>query len=173
MDRNGQFDFQTVDVQSIPFEDAQFDAAIANHMLYHVPNRPKALAEVRRVLKPGGLFFAATNGLKHLPELSELLHPFAPDVDIQREFRVDNFSLENGAEQLEAYFSDVELLRYEDSLAVTDAEPILDYLQSTHIKDSLNDAAVEQIRQTVIQAIQKDGHYRIHKDSGVFRARRD
>ena len=27
---------------------------IANHMLYHVPNRPLAFAEIHRVLKPGG-----------------------------------------------------------------------------------------------------------------------
>jgi SAM-dependent methyltransferase len=168
-----QFKFQVLDIQSIPFEDGQFDAAIANHMLYHVPNRPRALEEVRRVLKPGGLLFAATNGVNNLPELSELMHPFASDVDIQREFQVDAFSLENGGEQLAAHSSEVALLRYEDGLAVTDVEPIVDYLMSTPLKHLLNDDHIQQIRQTVTQTIQKEGVFRIQKDTGVFRARRE
>ena len=38
------FQFKEIDAQSIPFEDETFDAVIANHMLYHVPDRPKAIA---------------------------------------------------------------------------------------------------------------------------------
>ncbi|MGD0877639.1 MAG: class I SAM-dependent methyltransferase [Anaerolineales bacterium] len=48
------FQFKIIDAQSIPFEDGHFDAVIANHMLYHVPNRSTALAEIWRVLKPAG-----------------------------------------------------------------------------------------------------------------------
>jgi len=38
------------------FAGGSFDAVIANHMPYHVPDRPKLSAEVRRVLRPGGFF---------------------------------------------------------------------------------------------------------------------
>src|SRR5947209_5349571 len=38
------------DVQSLPFPDRSFDAVIANFMLYHVPDRSRALAEIHRVL---------------------------------------------------------------------------------------------------------------------------
>ena len=34
---------------------------------------PEALAEIGRVLKPGGRLYAATNGLAHMRELDELL----------------------------------------------------------------------------------------------------
>ncbi len=34
---------------------------LANHMLYHVPDLDRALAEIRRVLKPTGVLIAATN----------------------------------------------------------------------------------------------------------------
>ncbi len=54
--------FKEIDAQSIPFEDETFDAVIANHMLYHVPDRPKAIAEIKRVLKPGGRLIATTIG---------------------------------------------------------------------------------------------------------------
>jgi len=44
------------DAQSLPVVDASFDAATNNFGFGHVPDQPKALAEVARVLKPGGLF---------------------------------------------------------------------------------------------------------------------
>ena len=45
------YKFKEIDAQEIPFEDETFDAVIANHMLYHVPDKPKAIAEIKRVLK--------------------------------------------------------------------------------------------------------------------------
>ena len=53
---------ELIDIQQIPYPDGSFDTAIANFMLYHVPDLPRAIGEVRRVLKPGGRFYAATNG---------------------------------------------------------------------------------------------------------------
>ena len=76
------FTFQQMDAQSIPLPDASVDAVIANHMLYHVPDRNKAFSEVRRVLKPTGTFYAATNGLHHLREISQLQQRFGVGEDI-------------------------------------------------------------------------------------------
>jgi SAM-dependent methyltransferase len=47
---------QTVeaDAQNLPFGDATFDAATMISMLHHVENRSAALAEARRILRPGG-----------------------------------------------------------------------------------------------------------------------
>ena len=56
------FKFKEMDAQSIPYEDGMFDAVIANHMLYHVPDRMKTIAEIKRVLKWGGRFIATTCG---------------------------------------------------------------------------------------------------------------
>lgn len=47
-------DMQRVDMLDMPFEDSTFDLVIANHVLEHVDDDLKALAEVHRVLKPGG-----------------------------------------------------------------------------------------------------------------------
>lgn len=44
------------DAQAMPFEDASFDIVLCNLGLLHVPDRQAALSEVRRVLRPGGLF---------------------------------------------------------------------------------------------------------------------
>lgn len=48
-------ELHTGDVTELPFEDNAFDAAHGHAVLMHVPDTSAALAEVRRVLRPGGL----------------------------------------------------------------------------------------------------------------------
>ncbi len=52
---HGNMELRTGDVTDMPFEDGFFDVAHCNAVLMHVPDTPAVLAEVRRVLKPGGL----------------------------------------------------------------------------------------------------------------------
>ncbi len=51
---------EVADVQELPFEDGSFDVAVAAWMLYHVPDRDRAVSELARVLRPGGRLVAAT-----------------------------------------------------------------------------------------------------------------
>jgi SAM-dependent methyltransferase len=44
----------TADATSLPFADGSFDAIIAAEILEHVPNDAAAMAEIARVLRPGG-----------------------------------------------------------------------------------------------------------------------
>ena len=60
------------DGQALPFPNAAFDRVLAAHMLYHVPDREGALAEMRRVLRPGGRLVLATNGSNYQARLGEL-----------------------------------------------------------------------------------------------------
>src|SRR5580765_4326201 len=48
--------FTEGDAQKLPFDDAQFDVVVSNLGICHVPDQPRALSEVRRVLRPGGRF---------------------------------------------------------------------------------------------------------------------
>ena len=47
--------FQTGEATDLPFEDDSFDVAHCHAVLMHAPNTQAVLAEVRRVLKPGGI----------------------------------------------------------------------------------------------------------------------
>ena len=47
--------FQTADVHELPFEDGSFDAVFVHAVLQHVREPLRALAEMHRVLKPGGV----------------------------------------------------------------------------------------------------------------------
>jgi SAM-dependent methyltransferase len=61
-------DARVGDVQALPFDDASFDCVVAARMLYHVADVDLALAETRRVLRPGGHLVAVTNSEEHLAE---------------------------------------------------------------------------------------------------------
>lgn len=48
--------FTQGDAQTLPFDDGEFDIVVSNLGVCHVPDQPRALSEVRRVLRPGGRF---------------------------------------------------------------------------------------------------------------------
>jgi len=53
-------DLRQGDAAALPFDDASFDIVICNFGMMHLPDQPKALAEIRRVLRPDGQFMMAT-----------------------------------------------------------------------------------------------------------------
>jgi SAM-dependent methyltransferase len=52
--RNPAMTFQEGDAESLPFADASFDAVVIGFGLHHFPSPGRAIAEARRVLRPGG-----------------------------------------------------------------------------------------------------------------------
>lgn len=124
-----------LDVQQLPFADETVDVVLANHMLYHVPHQNQAFAEIRRVLRPGGVLLAATNSRFSMQELDELRaaagRPLG--VDLATMTSSDRFALEDAVEKLTPYFATVERYDLAAALVFPTAEPILAYL------DSMND----------------------------------
>jgi len=55
---HGNATFETGDVTSLRFEDDSFDVVHCHAVLMHIPDTQKALAEIGRVLKPGGTLAA-------------------------------------------------------------------------------------------------------------------
>ena len=155
--------FMVADIQNLPFPAASFDAVIANMMLYHVPDLGKGLSEVRRVLKPGGKFYAATYGEHGIVEaLCKTLAPLGVRDDTNK-----TFTLQNGGEILRAFFTYVERCDYPDSLWVTDVEDIIDYLFSLPSMESLLSLPREEIRKHLNAAL-SDGILELPKEYGLF-----
>jgi ubiquinone/menaquinone biosynthesis C-methylase UbiE len=160
------YQFKEIDVQSIPFEDETFDAVIAIHMLFHVPDRQRALAEIQRVLKPGGRLIATTIGKDHLKEL----HTWFQEVNDAFGSFGALFTLENGAEQLKPFFSRVTVSRRDDHLEVTEVEPILAYIRSTIHAVEATEEKLAALRQKLEKELAEQGRIYISKDSGLFEA---
>jgi len=162
------FTFERTNAQSIPHEDDEFDAVIANHMLYHVPDRAKALSEIRRVLKPDGHLYATTVGEGHMQELSILVHKFDPSLSIDFHDTIVEFTLENGCSQIEVCFSNVTVQRFNDELVITESPPLADYIMSgfgLNATTSRRDVFIEFI---TVEMEQNNGIIRVTKDSGIF-----
>ncbi len=151
----------------LPFSTDSYDAVIANHMLYHVPDLAQALGEIRRVLRPGGTCYAATNGETSMHELHDLFQSFDPSINYRR--ANFSFSLESGATHLAPWFSQVTRHDYPDSLAVTAAEPLAAYMTSLSAIATGSLAGREEELTAFLQRILDErGVIEISKSVGLF-----
>ena len=69
-----RIEFVGLDGQQVPLPDASCDCALSTYTLCTIPDPARALAEVYRVLRPGGTFHFVEHGL-------------APDADVVRKQR--------------------------------------------------------------------------------------
>jgi ubiquinone/menaquinone biosynthesis C-methylase UbiE len=109
------FTVAQTDARWLPFRDDTFDRVIANHMLYHVPDRSAAFSEIKRVLRPGGKLFASTNSETSMSALFDLVEDI--QLGTYRPRTTDNFSLESGSEQMQPYFNSMKIAYFEDAHA--------------------------------------------------------
>lgn len=83
------------------FGDHSFDVVVVNELLEHLPEHRPFLLEVRRVLKPGGVFVCAT---------VNRAHTFGSGEDPLNPHHYREFSASEYRGELERYFADVALL---------------------------------------------------------------
>ncbi|MGT2801715.1 class I SAM-dependent methyltransferase [Streptococcus henryi] len=155
--------FLEADIQKLPFEDNSFDIITANMVFFHLPDLRKGLKEIKRVLKPNGVFYTATFG-EH--GISQTLGDWLKDIGKAND-SPDIFTLQNGGAKLENYFNKVERLDYQDSPEVTRLEDLIDYLYSLPEVFELEEDKRELVFQTLSRHT-KDGVLTIPKEYGVF-----
>ncbi|HET7172502.1 MAG TPA: class I SAM-dependent methyltransferase [Gaiellales bacterium] len=109
------------DAQGLPFPDASFDVVVANWMLYHVPDRARAIAELARVLRPGGRFVGCYNAPDHLRELWA-------SVGVPAD--TGGFGAATGSEELGRAFAVVEARRAETEVLWESRERVQAYLDA-------------------------------------------
>lgn len=137
-------------------------------MLYHVPDRSKAIAEIRRVSKTGSHFFATTVGDDHMKEITDWLRRIRKG-DVWETF-ANSFTLENGLEQLKLFFPNARVSRYEDNLRVTELEPLLACLRSGMRVGELSEDEFAKLRSDLENELKEKGTIFITQDSGLFEA---
>ena len=128
------------DVLGLPFPDGAFDAAAAFMMLYHVPDTRRAAAELRRVVRPGGVVVATTASTRNAVELAELVEGVVGGGWRYLAPSTSDFRLELGSEALGDVFESIEVVRAPDRrVHVTDRDALADYVDSTrdHVEPGL------------------------------------
>ncbi|MEZ5341065.1 MAG: class I SAM-dependent methyltransferase [Acidimicrobiales bacterium] len=152
------------DVQRLPFGADSFDVVAANHMLYHAPNPDRAIGELARVLKPDGVFVAATNGYGHMDVIKDVLTGvFAEDV----EGLYAVFGIDTGEARLREAFRSVAWHAFDNDLIVTDPDDVIAYITSYPPGEAATPAQSAEIRKDV-EARFVRGALRIRTRTGVF-----
>jgi len=159
-----RFRFEQMDAQEISYLDDSFDILIANHMLYHVPDQSQAIREFRRVLKANGRVFASTNGMKHTTEINDLVKRYGKQLS-RFSGNESVFTLDGGHQVFSEAFANVEVRRWENALAVTEVEPLVDYVASM---DQLTDEELHDCREFITAEMADNGVFRVTIDVGMF-----
>lgn len=166
-----RFSYAVADAQELPFAAESFDAVIANHMLYHVPDLPRALAEIRRVLRPGGRFYATTANRSHMSELHTLLFDARVRTHRGNFWESARFTLDNGREVIAPFFQRVTLHIHQDALEVTEAEPLVAYILSSESGETVSSEERESLHKLIARSlVDRGGMLRITKTMGMFAA---
>lgn len=164
--------YKQVNAENIPFDDNSFDAIIANHMIYHIQDKDKALSEMIRVLKPGGKLYATTLGIHNMVELGQLLSDFDKRIDFQQHHVASSFGLENGGEILRKFFKQVDVRRYIDSLNIKEPDPLFDYVLSLkgfgNVVKIIEERGKDEFEAYIYGLFYEDENVSITKDGGMF-----
>ncbi|MBR6897923.1 MAG: methyltransferase domain-containing protein [Lachnospiraceae bacterium] len=163
------FEYATFDASAIPYPDDSFDIVVANHVMFYVKDPGKALAQVKRVLKPGGRFICSTYGRDHMKEITQLCREFDSRISLSEVELYENFGLETAQTRLERYFGSVDKKLYEDELRVTEVLPLVDYIMSCHGNqhDFINERYGE-FKEFLSRKMRGSRYIRITKSAGMF-----
>ena len=106
------------DARRLPIREASVGAVAMLWMLYHLQDPAAAIAEARRVLRPGGLFAASTSARNNDPELTDGYPP-------------TTFDAEDAAEIVASVFGDVAVERWDGPMTrLPDHDAVLRYCRS-------------------------------------------
>ena len=165
--KDDRFRFDVMDAHQIHMPDESVDLLIANHVLFYCEDLQQVFREIKRVLKPDGIFICSTYSGSHMKEISELVKEFDDRIVLSADRLYERFGKENGKELLQKEFKDIVWVQYEDHLSVTDADALLAYILSCH--GNQNRYIVDRYRdfRAFVKKKTEKGFY-ITKDAGIF-----
>ncbi len=168
------------DAMHLPLPDGCCDLVLANHMLYHVPQIERAVAEARRVLRSGGYFVAATNARNSMQGFEDqvvaAVEALGYPVELPGSPVRTRFNLGNGKALIESHFPTVQVDRFEAALVFPAAGPVVAYINTLSsltpfLPETLSWAALmEQVERQIARQVAECGEYRVSKVTGVFLA---
>jgi SAM-dependent methyltransferase len=161
---------EACDAQDLPFPDDSFDVVVANHMLYHVPEPARAVAEFARVLRRDGTLLAATNGPNHLDVITEITRQelgWSSGDFVER-----RFGRSSGGAILEGAFGEVTWHRHESRLVCDDPAAVVAYIRSSATGQEASPEQLAAVTNAVAARFKSAGGVvEMSMDAGAFVAR--
>ncbi|MEU6523227.1 class I SAM-dependent methyltransferase [Streptomyces sp. NPDC046924] len=165
------------DAHRLPLATASVDAALALHMLYHVPDIPQAVKELSRVVARDGLVIVSTNSDRDKMELDELWQRAAGDVlgigcGPARISLSARFSLEKAPAFLGDEFGRVEAIELPGTITVHDPEPVIAHMASYRAWADQHDVpfetTIERARAILVDHLAQHGAFEVTCLGGIL-----
>lgn len=167
------FNCIVADAEKIPFKDSYFDSIIANHVLFYLNDLNLGLKEIDRVLKSDGILYCSTYGKNHMKEITEIVQNFDSRISLSNHSLYDIFGLENGEDILSKYFSNIQRMDYQDSLAITESKPLTDYIMSCHgNQNEILGPRLNEFKEYIEELLENNGKIVVTKEAGLFVCRK-
>ncbi|MGR6998861.1 class I SAM-dependent methyltransferase [Yinghuangia aomiensis] len=164
--------------------DDTFDRVMANYMIHYVPDLDRCFTEVRRVMRPGGIFQLTTDRTDSMLEMYQVhfnaLTAMAAPEDLFKATPKGRLSLANGDDVLRRHFAQVRTAAWQDQLRFTDPEPFMRFYEVGHnhccassepderLTDAFFDELRDRVRTQVADAIDTRGYFAVTKYTGSF-----
>ncbi len=161
---------EQADAMALPFADDSFDTVVAMHMVYHLPDPACGIAEMHRVLKPGGHLAVTTNGIGNMRGFYALAttlgsSPVDPSALA--------FGYEDAEQLMSARFGNVTMAQHPAGLRITDPEDVFLALTSYPPGDTAGLAELASLRHAIAEAFWRGGGVlEVEKQTGLFLSRK-
>jgi ubiquinone/menaquinone biosynthesis C-methylase UbiE len=158
------------DATAQPFGDGAFDAVIAMHMLYHVADPVAAIAEMHRVLKPGGFLAVTTNCAGNMRQLYALMTMFdSPPSDPAAEA----FGCDAAEGLMRSQFGEVTASRHLASLRIPDPDEVFLALTSYPPGETAAESQKTSLRDAIRRAFERgNGGLEVQMERGLILGRK-
>jgi SAM-dependent methyltransferase len=159
------------DAQALPFGDRSFDRVMSNHMLYHVPDKPRALREMRRVAKPGGRVTITANLRSSYANLWELRNAALAELGLAPQHGTGYWFAAEDVDLVASVFPDVRVEIWNDAFVFPSAEPVLRYLATGPAgvaSEDERERLFALLRPRIDEIVAREGVFRVPKGAGCF-----
>jgi ubiquinone/menaquinone biosynthesis C-methylase UbiE len=166
-----RFSFKLIDMDNMDLPENSADMIIANHCLFYADDMQDTLNRIKKVLKKDGVFICSTYGSDHMKEISELVMQYDDRIVLAAKDLYKIFGKTNGGEILGSEFNNIEWKEYEDSLYVTEAEDLINYIISCH--GNQNQYILDDFKEfkSFVKSEMGKGFY-VTKEAGIFICRK-